>query len=194
MERREFIQSCGVGLCSCAVASLFASAASAATERPTPSTTPPPTPPPEDRRIRFAQDRYAKLLDALAVRLDPATLSAAIEEVGSFCAGSSTMVTTFAGKPDDFLATIREKWHADARYDAASDTVALAFAPMKECPCGLVKAGVTPATMCQCSIGWQRRAFETVFQRQATVALKGSMLRGNDRCSFEIKLGSRKQA
>ncbi len=138
--------------------------------------------------MRFAQDRYAKLLTALGARVPAEALNGALEEVGDFCASNSKVVTPFAGKPEEFLATMREKWHADVTHDAAAGVVTVAFPPMKACPCGLVRTGVTPATVCQCSIGWQRRAFSAVFGRPVRVELKQSLLRGADRCSFEIRM------
>lgn len=189
MKRKEFIkQACGVGLCSCVIASMFAPAARLAAEEPKPEDK--PEKPKEDWRIGFMQQRYAKLLTALSTRVEAPALSGALEEVGRYCAGTSNMAAPFAGNPEGLFAVMREKWHADVTYDAEQGAVALAFPEMKECPCAFVRAGVTPACVCQCSIGWQKHAFEVVFGRPVEVELKGSLLRGDRRCSFEIRAGA----
>lgn len=193
MERKEFLkQACAYGLCSCAVASLFASASPLQAEEAMPEMK--PDQPKPDWRIGFMQERYAKLLAALEKHVDGAGLDAALTEVGQYCASTSDMITANAGKPEAFLTTIREKWHAEASYDAATGVVALAFPAMKECPCAFVRTGVTPARVCQCSVGWQKRAFGVVFGRPVEVELKGSLLRGDPRCSFEIHAGAKNAA
>ncbi|ACB76441.1 hypothetical protein [Opitutus terrae] len=193
MKRKEFLQqACTYGLCSCAVASLFAPAAKLFAEEAKPEGM--PEKPKEDWRIGFMQERYAKLLASLEKRADSAALDAALEDVGQYCASTTDMVKAHAGDPDGFLATIREKWHADATQDKATGVVALAFPAMKECPCALVRAGLTSARVCQCSVGWQKKAFGVVFGRPVEVALKGSLLRGDPRCSFEIRVASKAAA
>lgn len=185
MERKEFIKhACGFGLCACVVASAFAPATVLAEEKKEPAT------PPEDWRIGFAQQRYAKLLAALGTRVEPAVLSSALQEVGRFCARSSNLVEDYAGNPEGFLTQIRERWKAETSYDAPRGTVALAFPPMPECPCALVRKDVTPPTVCECSRGWQKHAFEVVFGRPVEVELKGSLLRGDAQCSFAIRAGA----
>lgn len=187
MQRREFLkQACGAGMCGCVLAALLSSTAHAGDEPA--SEAKPDAKPAEDGRIKFAQDRYAKLLAAFSQRAEPAVVSAALGEVGEYCASEFKVPATFAGKPDEFLAFIREKWHGDASYDAETKIVTVAFPAMSECPCPLVKKGVTPATMCECSVGWQKHAFGAVFGRPVEARLKGSILRGDDRCSFEIRV------
>jgi predicted hydrocarbon binding protein len=190
MERRDFLKNaCGAGLCACAIGALFSSNAEAEEPKPAAGAAPTrATEPKEDPRVRFAQDRYAKLLTALGAKVPAETLGGALEEVGDYCASSSKIVSPFAGKPQEFLATMCEKWHAEVTHDEAAGVVMVAFPAMKACPCGLVRVGVTPPTVCQCSIGWQRRAFSTVFGRPVRVELKQSLLRGSDRCRFEIRL------
>lgn len=191
MQRREFLkQACGAGLCGCAVAALFAPETAfagdepAATEKPKSETAAPPV----DERIRFAQQRYAKLLTALSHQADPAIVATALETVGDSCAAEFKGLALYAGKPDEFLAFIREKWHGEANYDAEKKVLTVAYPPLSECPCPLVKKGLTPATICECSLGWQKHVFSVVYSRPVEATLKGSLLRGNDRCTFEVRV------
>lgn len=180
MERKEFLKrACSAGFCACAVASLLAPSAEAAEGAP-----------PEDWRLSFMRERYAKLLEALAARVDAKTFDAILEDVGRFCAGTASFVKEHAGDPDGFIAAIKDRWHAEAAFDRASGVVTLAFPPAGGCPCPLVVKGVTPASVCRCSLGWQRHAFETVTGRPVQAELKSSVLRGDARCSFEMRVGA----
>jgi hypothetical protein len=186
MERKEFLkQACALGLCSCTVASLFASAVVQAADEPKPA--PKPEAKPEDWRIGFAQQRYAKLLSVLAAKVDEPTLNAALQEVGRFCGSTVKFVVPYAGNPEGFLAEIRKQWPVTVDYDAVKGVVSLAFPATGECPCALVRKGVTPAVVCQCSLGWQKQVFGIVFGRPVEVELKESLLRGDPRCAFVIR-------
>jgi hypothetical protein len=60
--------------------------------------------------------------------------------------------------------------------------------PEGECGCPLVDATRTPAFWCNCSVGYQKESFETMFGRQVQVALKESKLAGGTRCVFAVRL------
>jgi predicted hydrocarbon binding protein len=45
-----------------------------------------------------------------------------------------------------------------------------------------------PAVWCNCSTGYQKEAFETIFGKEIEVSLKESKLSGSKRCVFEINL------
>jgi hypothetical protein len=182
MDRKDFItQACGAGLCSCAVAALFASASGHAHAEDAP-------PKKEDWRISFAQQRYARLLTSLAARTDDTTIAAVLEDVGRSCASTVPFIATHAGDPDGFFAEIKQRWHAAVDYDRDHGAVRLSFGSAGDpCPCGLVKMGVTPPSVCHCSIGWQKHAFEVIFGRPVQVELKDSLLRGGTKCAFEVR-------
>jgi hypothetical protein len=57
-----------------------------------------------------------------------------------------------------------------------------------ECSCPLVDSKRTPAFFCNCSVGYQKEAFEAVFGKPVQVSLKESKLGGSKRCVFEIAL------
>jgi predicted hydrocarbon binding protein len=59
-----------------------------------------------------------------------------------------------------------------------------------KCYCPLV-SGMTPqkdSAWCNCSRGWLLEMFETVTGKPAQVELKQSILRGDERCRFEIRI------
>lgn len=181
MHRKEFIKhACGLGLCSCTVAALVASADETTPDAPAEHK-------PDDERITFARQRYATLLAALGRRSDAATTTAVLEDVGRSCASSAPFLQQYAGNVVGFIADIRARWHADVAYDAEHGVVDLAFPPSGECYCPLLSKATSPAIACACSIGWQKQAFETVFGRAVTAELTESVLRGGSHCSFRIR-------
>lgn len=60
--------------------------------------------------------------------------------------------------------------------------------PEGDCGCPLVSMKRTPAVWCNCSIGYQKETFETIFGRPVQSRLKESKLAGSKRCVFEITL------
>lgn len=186
MERKEFLkQAAGFGLCSCTVAALFAAVDSRATEEAKPEAA--PAAPPEDWKPGFMRQRFADLLGEIEKQVAPEHLSSALGKVGAGCADASGIIGPFAGNPEGFIAEIRKRWGAEVNYDAAGGVVALSF-PGTECACPLVRKGVTPVSMCQCSLGWQKHAWSVVFGKPVEPKLLGSILRGGEHCSFEIRV------
>lgn len=182
MERKEFLQhACGLGLCSCAVAALFASVSQAADE------TAPAEAKPEDGRLKFARQRYATLIQALAARTDAATAQAILEDVGRACASELPALKSFAGNLDGFLDDMRQRWPVTIQHDREKGTVDLAFPPADDCFCPLLTKAMSPQLACNCSIGWQKQAFETAMGRPVTVTITESVLRGGARCAFHVQ-------
>ncbi len=182
MHRKEFLRhACGLGVCSCAVAALFSSVGRAADEAPTPEAKP------EDGRLQFARRRYATLIQALATRADETTAQAVLEDVGRACASDVPALQAFAGDPEGFLEDMRKRWPVAIQHDREKGTVDLAFPPADDCFCPLLSKATSPQLACNCSIGWQKQAFETAFGRPVSVTIAESVLRGGTRCAFHIQ-------
>jgi len=75
-----------------------------------------------------------------------------------------------------------------ADYDEKTGVLRVIGKP-NPCACPLAKAGRTPADFCRCSTGWNELAFSTVVGKPVKVELVESVLRGDPRCSFRIKIG-----
>jgi hypothetical protein len=182
MERRDFLKSaCAAGLCSCAVAGLIAG------EEAKPASA---NPPKEDWRIVFGKQRYTKLVSTVAAKVDPKTFSEIIEEVGRFCSEQG-FAKDFVGNLDGYCAEMQKRWGAKTEIDRARGVVELAFdVPGGDCACPLLGKGLVPAAACRCSVGAIRHGFTVVMQRAVECELKESALRGDARCSFEIRVGA----
>jgi predicted ArsR family transcriptional regulator len=58
-----------------------------------------------------------------------------------------------------------------------------------DCFCPLISvAAKTPEVVCNCSLGWHSKTWETVTGKKVEVQLKESVLRGGKRCVFEVRV------
>lgn len=188
MNRKDFLtKACSAGFCSCTVAAMFSSTLNAESAEASKAEKN-AEPPKEDWRIGFAQERYAVLLKALEQEGGAPALEKALHQVGGYCASKSEMLKANEGKPLEYMEAMRRSWNAKVDYDEKQGLVRISFATEGTCPCPLVKTGLTPSSVCQCSVGMQQRAMSTVFKRPVKVELKESLLRGSNKCSFEVRL------
>lgn len=174
MDRKEFLKGCATGLCACAAACLPAKALAEPAK-------------PEDWRLPFVKQRYAKLIAMLSERLDAKTLSATLEELGSFCASQQDAENeAFRGNLDAYLAKLSQDGTV-ITHDAAGKTYTLEFDPHGDCFCPLNSvAAKTPGAVCDCSVGWVRHIWGIVLNKEPAVAMKETVLRGGKVCKCEI--------
>ncbi len=179
MDRKEFLKgACGLGVCGC-VLTVFGVPESL--EAAAPTDTP-------DQRLAFAQYQLANLVRFMAADTAAAAAAAGVlEKTGRECAKLGQLPARFKGDPDGYFAAAKKNWGTDFSWDKENGiiTVAVAEGP---CGCPLVDSRRTPAFWCNCSVGYQREAFETIFGRPVQASLKDSKLSGGKRCIFEVKL------
>lgn len=174
MNRKQFLKTCACSLGSCAAIGALPTTATAAEN-----------PPPEDWRLPFIRKRYARLLEALAGKAGDEALSEALQQVGYFCADGYPMVQRHKGNIDGF---IRESEQANDKitYDRERGVITVVGAERSECGCPFMQKGLTPGIACDCTVGWNRYAYETLLGRKVRVELKETVLRGGKRCVVEI--------
>jgi hypothetical protein len=176
MDRKEFFKSaCGLGVCGCALNLLV---------KPEPLRAEDTTPP--DQKLAFARYQIAKLAGFMAADA-PGTCVGIIEKTGRECAKLGQLQVRFKGDPDGYLAAIKKLWGTESSWDKAKGVITLTV-PEGECGCPMVDNKRTPAIWCNCSVGYQKEAFETVFGKPVQVSLKESKLGGSKRCVFEVRL------
>ncbi len=179
INRMDFLRHCA---CACAAAAFAPSAALAAGE----------TKPPEDWRLRFVKQRYARLLEILAERLDAKALEETLFALGSFCSGLGDGTTIrFRSNLEGYREAVRKGVSGDnITYDWDRGLITMASDERTDCFCPLIsRLSHTPEVACNCSLGWQQHTWETLLQRPVQVVLKESVLRGGKRCVFEIHVG-----
>lgn len=176
MDRKEFLKSaCGAGLCGCAFTWLGAPPPAAAEE-----------PSADAQRLAFVRYQLAKMVGFLDAEAPPATCAAVLEKTGRECAKLGTLVATFKGNPEGYFAAASKAWGTEFAWDKERGVVTVAVPP-GDCGCPLVDPRRTPAVWCNCSVGYQKEAFETVFARPVQAKLTESKLSGSTRCVFEVR-------
>jgi hypothetical protein len=150
------------------------------------------TPPEDDDenavwKRNFIRRRFNFLLEILKEELDAGQTDAIIQKLGDRCAGTVLdWAQDNAGNPEGYFRRVHEKLGEDFEYDEPNGIVRI-NTHNKKCFCPAVNER-TPGEFCNCSLGWQRRMFETVFGRPVEVRLEKALLRGDDTCIFEIRV------
>jgi hypothetical protein len=177
MDRKEFLKSvCGLGVCGCALNLLSAPSLLHAAEAPA-----------EDQRLAFARYQMAKLLGFMATDAPAEACAGILEKTGRECAKVGQLATRFVGDPEAYFATARKMWGTDFSWDKQKGVITVSVAE-GDCGCPLVDKKRTPAVWCNCSVGYQKQSFETIFGQPVQARLKESKLGGSKRCVFEVTL------
>ncbi|MFN7959380.1 MAG: hypothetical protein U0P46_13790 [Holophagaceae bacterium] len=178
MDRKQFLTlACGLGACGCATKL-------AAGTRALEASGPPPA---DDPRLRFARHQVATLVGFLGSDLPVETCAGVIEKAGRECAKLGQLHARFKNDPEGYFAAGKKHWGTDFAWDRSTGiiTVTVAEGP---CGCPLVDAKRTPTLWCNCSVGYQKESFETVFGRPVKARLLASKLTGSKHCVFEVTL------
>jgi hypothetical protein len=187
MKRSEFLQTCAAGVCGCGLMALLGPAPTQAGE------TKDPAPPPADceaqkRQLDGARERFAILMSIADEELDDATRRRLLRRMGRECAKPwSGYFEKYRGDLPGFLAQAKAAWLESADYDEKTGVLRTVGKPAP-CACPLVRAGRTPASFCDCSLGWNQAAFSVVLGKPVDVQLEESVLRGGKRCCFRITI------
>jgi predicted hydrocarbon binding protein len=136
-------------------------------------------------RLDFAQRRVAKLIEILESTLDEGTLQDVIERLGRCCSRSIGFIKEHEGDVEGYFEQIRQRWGEEAEFDRERGVITV-VTPERECVCPLVNNQLVPASICNCSLGWQKQTYETILGKPVEVELRESALRGSKRCVFEI--------
>jgi hypothetical protein len=175
VDRKTFLKTaCGLGVCGCVASLVDPIAALAATPEQAP-----------DRQLAFARYQVARMVGFMAAGPAAPACADVLEKTGRECAKLGGLAARFKGDPEGYMATARKAWGTEFQWDKQKGIVTVAVAE-GECTCPLVDNKRTPAFFCNCSVGYQRESFETVFGRPVQASLKESKLGGSRRCVFEV--------
>ena len=181
MERKDFLKSaCRYGLCGC-VGLSFLGGGEALANSKSASTEGEP-----DWRIDFMQSRYRDLLYILNDTLDDETFIKALNKLGAKC--GDDFANKYENDPDGFFNFIKSLWAESVDYDKEKGVITVNELKRQDCNCPFIPKKDAPAILCNCSLGTQKRIYESLFGRPVNVTLNSSVLRGGERCSFIIQL------
>jgi len=184
VTRSEFMKCCVAGLCSCAAIAVVPEASAQQGTNP------------EADWLRSQTDamriRYAKLVNVLDQELNEEQKAKVFESMGRECARQFRSITfdKYKGDIDGFLKSIQrpDGWVEKVEYDKEAGIIRI-FDRAGKCTCPLVKAGVTPAVQCKCTLGWQKETYSAILGRPVEAEVEESILRGGKRCVFRITTG-----
>lgn len=87
--------------------------------------------------------------------------------------------------PDKLFEAFKTRYYNTPRLSKEGNTIFLVF---EECTCPLVKEGVNNSYLCNCTTGYTRKIFETLFGRPVKVKLLKSILKGDRICKQKISV------
>jgi len=184
MQRKEFLKSCTMGVCSCfAVKALIPESAWGQEQGENTEL--------ENvkKQMAFVHKRFASLISLMNTGIDPEKRAEMFEQLGRIC--SFEFKDTYMKYKDNvegFLNEVVGKWVENVSYDKENQTIMITGSKMDDCYCPLAKKTVTPVEFCECSLGWQKGVYEGISGKKAEVTVIESVLRGGERCSFEIRM------
>jgi predicted hydrocarbon binding protein len=181
MKRKEFLSNaCALGLCGCFGTSFLTSNKILANSKNAKGDNEP------DWRIDFMQSRFKDLIYILNDDVDKDTLIGVLNKLGSKC--GDYFAEKYKNNPDGFFEFIKNNWAESVDYDKEKGIIKVNEKLRTNCNCPFIKEKDAPSVLCNCSMGTQKRIYESLFDRKVTVTLEKSILRGDERCSFTIQL------
>lgn len=181
MKRKEFLSSaCSFGLCGCVGMSFLTGS------EILPKSNSKPEDDKSDWRIDFMQSRFKDLINILNENLDKDTLIPILKQLGSKC--GEGFAKDYKNNPEGFFNFIKSMWAESVEYDKEKGIIRVNEKVRQICNCPFIKEKDAPEILCNCSLGTQKKIYESLFNRQVNVTLEKSVLRGDDRCSFTIQL------
>lgn len=133
-----------------------------------------------------------EMMGVLDREVDEETRRVIMEACGRRCIGASTLekacrLQQEAHDLDDLLIRLNGTHIGGGHLQREGDVIHAAY---DRCYCGAVSKVREPfsATYCHCSCGWYRQLFETLLHRPVEVELLGSIIQGDERCRFLIRV------
>ena len=81
---------------------------------------------------------------------------------------------------------MKKNWAENVEYNKGKKSIRVVGKKAENCYCPLVDKSITPKDFCNCSMGWAKQTYETVFEKPVKVTIEESILFGGERCSHLI--------
>ena len=186
MQRKDFLKSCTMGVCSCFAFKALMPNSVSAQDKPKDEN-------PEVKKLQgqmdFVHKRFASLLGLMNAEMDEEKRKQMFEKLGRICSSEySDTYMKFENNVEGFLDEIKGKWVEDVNYDKDAQTIMIIGSKTENSFCPLAEKSVTPEIYCDCSLGWQKGVFEGISGKKVKATVEESVLRGGERCSFKIQM------
>ena len=86
---------------------------------------------------------------------------------------------------DKLFNDFKSRYYNSDNFTKNKDCITLI---LEKCTCSLVKNGVSNSYLCNCTIGYSKKLFETLFDKKVKIDLEKSILRGDSICKQTIKI------
>ena len=148
----------------------------------------------------YNKDRTTQWINVILQELSKRDDNRGIELLhvcGGECAKTSILlkgavkIRNESGKNDDLdkiFEAFKLQYYNTSRLMKEGNKIILVF---QDCTCPLVKAGVRHSYLCNCTLGYTRKIFETLFDRTIKVDLEQSILKGDKICKQVITIGNK---
>jgi len=187
MKRKDFLKTCGAGICGCGLMGLLTRAEARAESQSAQEAGVPDELAEIKAQLDGAHERFAMLNGILSEELDEASRDRILRKLGRACSQRyAALLNKYKGDIKGFLALVQTAWLEKAELDEKAGTLRVVGKP-GPCACPLVKPGLTPASFCRCTLGWQEAAFSAVLGKPVTAEIEETVLGGGTRCSFRMK-------
>ena len=187
INRKDFMKDCAAALCAtglcCGIRSPKAAAENAG------QSCDPKELSDTQSRAEAARLRFSGLIQVLEARLPEQERKQVLHSLGAKCADTyrASLLDRYKGNLKGFLEEGRRNWMAEATYDEANGLIRIVDKG-PHCSCPMVKEGSTPPSFCDCTLGWQEEAYSTILGRPVKAELEASILRGDKRCIYRIRI------
>ena len=181
MERKEFIKSaCKYGIYGCFGMSVLKGGSVLASYNNSQKEEN------ENWRIDFMQDRFRDLIYLLDESVEKEDLIKVLNQLGAKC--GEDFAIKYKNDPEGFFAFIKSLWAESVEYDKEKGIIKVNEKVRNTCNCPFIREKDAPSILCNCSLGTQKKIYESLFNRPVNVTLEKSVLKGDERCSFTIEL------
>lgn len=188
ISRKQFLKQCLSSACAAGLSCAVPSEAEEAPPQNVQNCDPARSKSVEDR-ADAARLRFALLVKEMESDLPEGQRKHLLHTLGSKCADTFrlSLIDRYKGNLRGFLEEGLRQWMAEAHYDEAAGTIRVVDRS-SHCTCPMVKEGVTPPSFCDCTLGWQEEAYSAILGRPVKAELEESILRGNKRCVFVMRV------
>jgi predicted ArsR family transcriptional regulator len=186
ITRKEFVKSCAAAVCASGLCRSAKASPSAAAQEAARACNPKELTDTKNR-ADAARLRFARLVEVMEKSMPEPECKQILHSLGGKCADTyrPALIDRYKGNIHGFLEEGLRTWMAEAHYDESTGTIRVVD-KSRTCSCPLVTVGETPATFCNCTLGWQEATYSSILGKPVKAELEESILRGDKRCVYKM--------
>jgi hypothetical protein len=185
LSRKNFLKTaCMAGACICGFGSIAAAASNQSVNSEDSVE--------EDKNLKLVQEYLGSLLVTMDKNLGEKGNRKNIKHLAAIHYKQLSMdefLKPYEGNLDGFISLLEKEWNWKVTYDKSAKII-IADENKSYCVCPMInhKSELKPGALCYCSEGFAEMMFSKVVQHKVSSRVVSSIMRGDDRCRYEIKL------